>query len=98
MSEIEYADNPTKHRYEILDGETVAGFAVYRLPDDAHVDFVHTEVSEAYNGQGLASKLVAFALADVREKDKRIIPHCPYVAGWLKRHGEEFADITDWPA
>ena len=98
MSEIVYTDNPAKHRYEILDGETVAGFADYRLSDDEHVDFVHTEVSEAYNGQGLASKLVAYALADVREKGKRIIPHCPYVAGWLKRHGEEFADITDWPA
>ena len=98
MSEIKFADNPDKHRYEILDGETIAGLAAYRLPDDEHVDFVHTEVSEAYNGQGLASKLVAYALADVREKGKRIIPHCPYVVGWLKRHGEEFADITDWPA
>lgn len=98
MSEIEYVDNPAKHRYEIRDGETVAGLAAYRLPDDTHVDFVHTEVDEAYNGQGLASKLVAFALSDVRAKGKRIIPHCPYVAKWLKRHGEEFADITDWPA
>jgi predicted GNAT family acetyltransferase len=98
VSEIEYVDNPARHRYEIRDGETVAGLAAYRLPDDEHVDFVHTEVKEAYNGQGLASKLVAFALADVKAKGKRIIPHCPYVAGWLKRHGDEYADITDWPA
>ena len=98
VSDIEYVENPARHRYEIRDGETVAGFAVYRLPDDEHVDFLHTEVGEAYNGQGLASKLVAFALADVKAKGKRIIPHCPYVAGWLKRHGEEYAEITDWPA
>lgn len=98
MSDFEYANNRAEHRYEARDGETVAGMAVYRLPDDEHVDFVHTEVPEAYSGQGLAAKLVEFALADVKAKGKRIVPHCPYVAKWLKKHGEEYADITDWPS
>jgi predicted GNAT family acetyltransferase len=61
---------------------------------------VHTEVSEAYGGQGLAGKLVAFALDDVRTQGKRIIPECPYVANWLRKNGEAagFAEITDWPS
>ncbi|MFN8196026.1 MAG: GNAT family N-acetyltransferase [Nocardioidaceae bacterium] len=88
--------NARRHRYEISDGEEVVGFATYRLPDDEHVDFLHTEVDDAYAGQGLASRLVGFALADVRASGRRIIPHCPYVARWVNRH-PDYADITDWP-
>ena len=98
---IDYVHAPDQHRYEIRDDEAeggLAGFAEYRLPDDVHVDFVHTEVDDAYAGQGLASKLVAFALADVREQGKRIVPHCPYVAGWIRKHPGQFDDLTDWPA
>ncbi|MEU7382318.1 MULTISPECIES: GNAT family N-acetyltransferase [unclassified Streptomyces] len=82
-----------KHRYEILvDGER-AGLAAYRDHGDQRV-FYHTVVDDAFAGQGLASRLVQEALTDVRESGKRIVPVCPYVAGFLKRH-EEFADITD---
>jgi predicted GNAT family acetyltransferase len=95
--QIAYVHVPEKHRYEIRDGETLAGFTQYRLPDEEHVDFVHTEVDEAYNGRGLASGVVGYALADVRAAGKRIIPHCPYVAAWIKRHTGEYDDITDWP-
>ncbi|NHA01956.1 N-acetyltransferase [Nocardioides sp. W3-2-3] len=91
---ITYVHAPEHHRYEIRDGETLAGFTQYRLPDDVHVDFVHTEVDDSYGGQGLAGHVVEFALADVRARGKRIIAHCPYVAKWLTKH-PEYDDITD---
>ncbi|MEU2237179.1 GNAT family N-acetyltransferase [Streptomyces vietnamensis] len=82
-----------RHRYEILvDGER-AGLTAYRDRDDRRV-FFHTEVDEAYAGQGLAAILVEQALTDVRASGMRIVPVCPYVAKFLKKH-EEFADITD---
>lgn len=95
-STISFAHAPDKARYEVRDGDATIGFTRYRLPDDVHVDFVHTEVDESYGGRGLAGDLVAFALADVRASGKRIIAHCPYVAMWLKRH-HDFDDITDQP-
>lgn len=94
--DITFVHAPEQHRYEIRDGETLAGFARYRLPDDEHVDFVHTEVDDAYGGRGLAGGVVEFALADVRARGKRIIPHCPYVATWITKH-PEYEDITDRP-
>ena len=97
MSQISVAVNPEKSRYELRDGEVVPGFAEYKLPDDEHVDFVHTEVSSDYAGQGLAGKLIEFALADVRAQSKRIVPHCPFVAAWLRKHPGLYDDITDWP-
>lgn len=82
-----------RHRYVIqVDGST-AGFTAYRDRDDRRV-FFHTEIDDAYAGQGLASILVREALDDVRGAGLRIVPVCPYVAKFLKKH-EEYADITD---
>ncbi|MFJ7068038.1 GNAT family N-acetyltransferase [Streptomyces sp. NPDC101115] len=82
-----------RHRYEILVGDERAGLTAYRDRDDRRV-FFHTEIDDAYAGQGLASVLVRQALDDVRASGLRIVPVCPYVAKFLKKH-EEFADITD---
>ncbi|MFJ7983802.1 GNAT family N-acetyltransferase [Streptomyces sp. NPDC096351] len=82
-----------RHRYEILVDEQRAGITAYRDREDRRV-FFHTEIDEAYAGRGLASVLVEQALTDVRASGMRIVPVCPYVAKFLKKH-EEFADITD---
>ncbi|MGW7529617.1 GNAT family N-acetyltransferase [Streptomyces sp. NPDC054783] len=85
--------NDVKNRYEILVDGKRAGLTAYRDRGEQRV-FFHTEVDEAFAGQGLASRLVKEALTDVRESGKRIVPVCPYVAKFLNTH-EEFADITD---
>ncbi len=95
---IVVAHDPEGHRYVLRDGDAVIGFAEYREPDAGHRDFVHTVVDEAYGGRGLAGRLVSFALDDVRASGLRIVPHCPYVAGWIRKHEGRVDDITDWPA
>lgn len=82
-----------RNRYEILVDGKRAGLTAYRDRDAQRV-FYHTEIDDAFAGQGLASQLVQEALTDVRESGKRIVPVCPYVAKFLKRH-EEFADLVD---
>ncbi|MGC0381162.1 GNAT family N-acetyltransferase [Streptomyces sp. SAI-129] len=88
---VERAD--ADRRYEILVDGRRAGLTAYRDLNLQRV-FFHTEVDEAFAGQGLAPQLVQQALADVRASGMRIVPVCPYVAKFLKRH-DEFADITD---
>ncbi|MFF2373721.1 GNAT family N-acetyltransferase [Streptomyces xiamenensis] len=80
-------------RYAILVDGRRAGFTAYRDLDAQRV-FYHTEIDGAFAGQGLGPQLVQQALADVRASGMRIVPVCPYVAKFLKRH-DEFADITD---
>ncbi|MGW1162842.1 GNAT family N-acetyltransferase [Streptomyces sp. NPDC002513] len=88
---VERAD--ARNRYEILVDGKRAGLTAY-LDRGAQRVFYHTEVDEAYAGQGFASQLVQEALTDVRAQGKRIVPVCRYVAKFLQRH-DEFADITD---
>ncbi|MFD6999911.1 GNAT family N-acetyltransferase [Streptomyces mirabilis] len=85
--------NDARHRYEILVDGKRAGLTAYRDRGEQRV-FFHTEVDDAFAGQGLAARLVEYALTDVRDLGMRIVPVCPYVAKFLKKN-DEFADITD---
>ena len=75
-----------------VDGETV-GLAAVADRGNQRV-FYHTEVEERFGGRGLATILVAEALEATRADGKRVVPLCPMVAAFIKKH-PEFADITD---
>ena len=82
---IEIQDHPDRSRYEILvDGE-LAGLADYRC-DGAVIDLPHTEIAEAFGGQGLASKLIAAVLDDARDRGLAVLPHCPFVRAYIAKH------------
>ena len=93
---IEVVDVPDLGRFEIRVDGAVAGFTQYVIPDPEHVDFIHTEISDAYAGQGLAGKLATAALGAVRTSGRRAIPHCPFIASFIQKN-PEYEDITDWP-
>ena len=85
-------DNPNELRYELVDGDTVIGQIRYRREPGA-VALVHTEVEPAYEGKGLAGTLVEAALQDLRERGLGLIPVCPFVRAWLRRH-PDYADLV----
>jgi predicted GNAT family acetyltransferase len=84
---ITVRDNPDELRYELLVDGTLAGEILYRLRSDAVV-LVHTEIAPQFEGQGLGSKLVAGALADIRARGLRPVAVCPFVRAYLQRHPE----------
>ncbi|MCF6470806.1 N-acetyltransferase [Nonomuraea sp. MG754425] len=90
---IDIVDNSTESRFELLVDGKVAGFADYLLLPTKIV-FTHTEVLPAYEGQGLAGKLVGYALQASADTGLRVEPRCPYVAKYIERH-PEFADLVD---
>ena len=45
--------------------------------------------ADAMEGRGLASKLAKAAIAWARETQTQVIPLCPYLSGYLKRHPED---------
>ena len=85
--------NESENRFEALvDGE-VAGFSAYQLTD-LLVVFTHTEVDDAYEGQGVGSALARGALDGVREEGSRkVLPLCPFIKSWIDKH-PDFADLV----
>ncbi len=86
------ADAPERERYEATDDDGVLGFARYRLQPGV-ITFVHTEVDARAEGQGVGSELVRFALDDTRARGLAVMPFCPFVNGWMRRH-REYADLV----
>ena len=91
---IEVADAPERDRYELsVDGEVV-GSSIYRTRPGL-IAFVHTEVDERFEGQGLGDRLIRFALEDARARGLAVLPFCPFVNAFIERHREFEALVPD---
>jgi uncharacterized protein len=91
---IEVADAPDRDRYELsIDGEVV-GSSIYRTRPGL-IAFVHTEVDERFEGQGLGDRLIRFALEDARARGLAVLPFCPFVNAFIERHREFEALVPD---
>ena len=84
-------NNPAESRYEIhVDGQ-LAGFTQYRLTPGV-IDFIHTEIDDAYEGQGLGGQLARGALDAVRADGRKVIATCPFIKGWIAKH-DDYQDL-----
>ena len=93
QSEARVRRDDVRHVYEAtIDGHAVAEI---RYDDvDGRVVIVSTAVQPAYQGRGIADELIAYALDDIRELDKRVTVYCPFVARFL-RDNRQFSDLID---
>ena len=57
------------------------------------VILAHTEVPEKYEGQGIGAELVHDVLEDLRAKKLQMIPQCPFIAQYIRRH-PEWVDVV----
>jgi predicted GNAT family acetyltransferase len=88
---LEVVDNAAGRRIEIRIGDEVA-FVTYRREGNT-IAYIHTEVPEALEGHGIAGRLAAHALAHARADGLRVVPLCPYVSAYIKRH-PEYQDLV----
>jgi uncharacterized protein len=92
----ELTDNREASRYELRVDGTLAGLIDYRLRD-RQISLVHTEILDAFEGQGLGSLLARGALEDARERDLQVIPLCPFIAGYIRKHPDDYLDLVSPP-
>ncbi|MGH3761867.1 GNAT family N-acetyltransferase [Actinophytocola sp.] len=88
--------NSERYRYELLVGDELAGFAQYHDSGN-RVVFTHSEVDDAYAGQGLGKVLAGGALDDAVARDKVIVPLCPFIAAYLKKNIDRYRGHIEAP-
>ena len=88
-------DNPDQSRFELYLGDALTGHADYRDQGDVRV-FVHTEVDDAFEGQGVGSTLAREALDDVRASGRSLVPRCPFIRAYIERH-PDYSDLVSAP-
>ena len=91
MSNLNIENNKSARRWEAHVDQQLAK-AEYRRRGDT-IFFIHTEVPRELEGQGVASKLVRAALDDARGQHLAVVPFCPFVAGYIRRH-PDYKDLV----
>jgi predicted GNAT family acetyltransferase len=81
--------NEAAGAYEVWAGDTKAGFTRYEVAGD-RVVFLHTEVDDAFAGQGLGKVLAAGALDDVVARGKVIVPVCPFISRFVIKNKDRY--------
>lgn len=73
------------------DGETA--YLSYQVDENGVLDYAHTYTPSEIRGMGIATTIIRFALDYAGEHDKKIVPSCPFVAGYIERH-TEYEDLV----
>ena len=85
-------DAPGRDRFELeLDGEVV-GFVEYRRRPGG-LALLHTEIDPLHEGEGLGGLLLAGALDAARREGVAVLPYCPFVRTYVKRH-PQYLDLV----
>jgi uncharacterized protein len=78
--------NEEAHRFEAQVDGLRAIMSYRRFPD--RMVITHTKVPPPLEGHGLAGKLARTALDFARANHLRIVPLCPYLSSFLRKHSE----------
>jgi uncharacterized protein len=83
---LEIVNNEPAHQFEAdVDGHTAV--LTYRHIGGS-LALEHTEVPPELGGRGIASMLARAALDHARAVHLEVVPNCPYVSAYLKKHSE----------
>jgi len=93
VQEFDVVDDPGRERFEIRDGDRVAGFTTYKRRRGL-IAFLHTEVADEYEGKGVGTRLVSGVLDAARKEGLAVLPFCPFVRGYIAKHPDEYLDLV----
>lgn len=83
---------PEQHRYVISIGAEQVGVMEYQR-DGETLALLHAETDPAHSGKGLAGELTRVVLDEARARGDAVLPLCPYVSAWIRKH-PEYTDLV----
>ena len=92
-SSLSFQNHADQHRFEAASGGKVAGYVEYNMLSDS-IMLTHTEVLPEYEGKGVGGFLARESLGAARRMGKRVIPACPFIASYLRKH-RELLDLVE---
>jgi len=86
LDDVTVTHNEEAQRFELLVDGHLALSTYRRFP--GRIVLNHTEVPPPLEGHGLAAKLARFALDFARVSHLRVVPLCPYISNFIRKHPE----------
>lgn len=85
MEEYLLIDNSAKNQYEFHIGNLIPRIE-YIKSVNGEIYLTHTEVPFGLSGRGIGSQLARKVLEDIQDQGLRLIPLCPFIAGYIRKH------------
>jgi len=92
---ITLEETDTKGRYAFSEGGHTAEMT-FSKAGATLIIIDHTEVPDAFRGEGVGLALFTRAVADARADGRKILPLCPFAAAQFRRH-TDWADVLNAP-
>lgn len=89
---MEFRHNVSGGRFEAVRDDEVVGFVSYRLSEPTCA-MEHTIVPDEYSGQGIAGRVVAYALDSARQLGWSVLPYCSFISSYIGKH-EDYLDLV----
>lgn len=87
MNKPTLIDRPELKRFELeIEGETA--YVEYIINKVDVIYLTHTEVPQTLEGKGVASEMIKSVLNEIKSRELKLIPICPFVTSYLMRHPE----------
>lgn len=83
---IQLIKNEDDNRFELTFNDKFA-FIDFK-ESSSQISLIHTEVDPDLKGTGAASALVKKTLQFIENTKKKILPFCPFVFAYIKKHPE----------
>ena len=90
-ADVTVENNEAAGRFEAVVGGQLAVAAYER--EGETIIFTHTVVPRALKAQGIGNALARTALDEARARHLAVIPRCPFIASFIRRH-QEYAELV----
>ena len=91
MADPDIRDDADGKRF-VLTIDGAEAVVTYNLNGE-NLMITETLVPQALEGRGLAKRLAVHVLDDARARDLKVLPVCPFFAGYLQKH-PNYADVV----
>ncbi len=88
---LEISNNKDANRFETQVDDQLAVLEYHASSNVIILN--HTEVPQHLEGRGIGGVLIKFVLDDARANQYNVVPMCPFVAAYIRRH-QEYRDLV----
>ena len=86
MTDLKIENNRDSSRFEVMVNGKLA-WLDYRA-EPGTIFLLYVEVPAEENGRGIASRLAKTALEFARDRGLKVVPHCPFIAEYMRKYPE----------
>ena len=92
LASIRTINNESESRFELTLDDKM-GFIDYKVGKSGAIYLIHTEVPDELEGKGVGHKLVRESLEMIERMGAKIVPLCPFVRAFIKKHEADYRQL-----